>query len=578
MTKPARVLLVEDSPTQAARTLALLADAGLNAAHAASGSAALAILSVAPPDLLIVDYNLPDMQGDALCRRVRLDPALAALPILILTGEEGRATERQGLESGADDYLPKTIAPATLGLRIRSLLARGAQLGGSSEQRAPRRPRLLVVDDSPTQLALIESGLASEGYEAVGVATPRAALAALADGTFDCVIGDLVMPGMDGIELCRTVDDLRRRSGLFLPVIVLTAENDSGAMAATFEAGADDFLVKSADLSTLKTRLRVLLRRKAQFDEARRIASELRRRDDEIMTERAGRAVAEERAALAQELERANRELEAAYRTLQETQARLVQTAKMASLGELVAGIAHEINNPLSFVLSHLGTVGRSVADATAALDETAPAPVRAGLAKAATRIADMWEGLDRVADLVAKLRTFSRLDEGRLKTVDIHQSLDATLRILAHRLGDGIEIVRDYCESGVLFCFAGEINQVFMNIIANSIDAMEGRGTVEIATRRDDTSFRVVMRDTGPGIPAALRERVFEPFFTTKDVGKGTGLGLAISYSIVQRHGGTIEIGDNPNGKGASVSITLPIDLSVGPDGEAAEAAERAS
>ena len=567
MSRPAQVLLVEDSPTQAARMLALLEDEGLAAKHVGSAEAALPILSSRPPDLLIVDYNLPGMRGDELCRRVRLDPALVALPILILTGEERGALERQGLESGADEYLPKTIAPATLGLRIRSLLARGAQLGGGAEARAPHRPRCLVVDDSATQLAVLESELGREGYDVVGVTTPADALAALGSGAFDCVIGDLVMPGMNGAELCREIDARHRRDGVFLPIIILTARDDTEAMAATFEAGADDFLVKSADLTTLKTRLRVLLRRKSQFDEAQRIAGEFRRRDDVIRTERAGRAEAEERAALAQELERANGELAEAYRTLQETQSRLVQSAKMASLGELVAGIAHEINNPLAFVLSHLETVRRRLSDVRSELDDVAPPQVRDRLAKAATRLGDMREGLDRVADLVLKLRTFSRLDEGRLKTVDVNDSLDSTLRILAHRLGGEVKVIRNYCERADLFCYAGELNQVFMNILANSIDAMEGRGTIEIETGRDDAVFRVMVRDTGPGIPAALRERVFEPFFTTKDVGKGTGLGLAISYSIVQRHGGAIEIGDNPSGTGAEISITLPTNFAAGTD-----------
>ncbi len=555
MSDAARVLLVEDSPTQAARMVALLEGEGLAVEHAASAEAALPVLSARPPALLIVDYNLPGMRGDALCRRLRLDPALAALPILILTGEEGDAVERQGLESGADEYLPKTIAPGTLALRIRSLLARGAQLGGAEGPRAPHRPRCLVVDDSATQRALLETELAREGYEVVGVASPADALAALADAAFDCVIGDLVMPGMGGIELCRRIDAMRRRDAAFLPVIVLTGREDPNAMAATFEAGADDFLVKSADLTTLKTRLRVLLRRKAQFDEARRIAGEFRRRDDEIRIERAGRAAAEERARLAEELERA-------YRTLKETQARLVQSAKMASLGELVAGVAHEINNPLAFVLGHLGTVERRLGEARDAFGPAAPEAATDRLAKAAARLSDMREGLDRVADLVTKLRTFSRLDEGRLKTVDVHESLDSTLRILSHRLSPRVEVVRAYCNYGDLLCYAGELNQVFMNVIANSVDAMGGRGTIEIATARDATAFHVTVRDTGPGIPPALRERVFEPFFTTKEVGEGTGLGLAISYAIVRRHGGTIEIGDNPAGTGAEVTISLPIDL----------------
>jgi two-component system NtrC family sensor kinase len=553
-----RILLVEDSPSQAARTTALLEQEAFAVTHAASAEEALSVLSSLRPDLLIVDYDLPGMRGDDFCRRIRLDPSLATVPVLILTATDEVEAERVGLDSGADDYMAKSTDPAILALRIKSLLQRGAQLDRGLSRAArstPRSLRCLVVDDSATQRFLIESLLAEEGYEVLAVATPGEALAALERENFDCVVGDLVMPDIDGIELCRRVDALRRRRDLFLPIIIHTARERSDDMLATLQAGADDFLVKSSDLTPLKTRLRVLLRRKTQFDEATRIDDELRRKDERIR-------LAEERAALVTELE-------TAYRRLQETQAQLVQTAKMASLGELVAGIAHEINNPLAFVLSHLGTVEERIAGAAEQLGGSAPA----GLRKAASRLADMHEGLNRIRDLVAKLRTFSRLDEGKLKTVNIHESLDSTLRILNHRLTDKIVVDRKYCTQGDLSCFADEINQVFMNVIANSIDAVEGSGTITISTDRDDTNFRIVVSDSGNGIPLELRDRVFEPFFTTKDVGKGTGLGLSISYSIVRRHGGTIELGDNPHGSGAAVTITVPVRMAA-PGGEMREGA----
>jgi two-component system NtrC family sensor kinase len=182
-------------------------------------------------------------------------------------------------------------------------------------------------------------------------------------------------------------------------------------------------------------------------------------------------------------------------------------------------------------------------------------------LEKAQDRLSDMKEGTERVKNLVLALRTFSRLDEGELKTVDVHESIDAVLRFLTHKMKERIQVEKRYGADGALACYAGQLNQVFMNVLANAVEAIKGEGKITVTTGREAGCFRIAIRDTGAGIPEAIRGRIFEPFFTTKPVGEGTGLGLAISYGIVQAHKGSIEV-HSQEGQGTEVVIKIPLDL----------------
>jgi two-component system NtrC family sensor kinase len=264
------------------------------------------------------------------------------------------------------------------------------------------------------------------------------------------------------------------------------------------------------------------------------------------------------RATLAEKLVKANRELAETNRKLKETQAQLILTDKMASLGQLVAGIAHEINNPLAFVLSHLFTIQSGldaiIPEVQPSLSETSYGK----LAKVRTRLAEMGEGLDRVRELVVDLRTFSRLDEGEFKTIDVGESIDSVLLFLHYKMNGRIQVEKHYGAARALSCYAGRLNQVFMNLIANAVDAISGQGKIFITTSQTAGEFLISVRDTGSGIPEAVRNRIFDPFFTTKPVGQGMGLGLAISYGIIQDHHGSIEV-HSQEGAGSEFRVKIP-------------------
>jgi two-component system NtrC family sensor kinase len=261
------------------------------------------------------------------------------------------------------------------------------------------------------------------------------------------------------------------------------------------------------------------------------------------------------------ELLRANEELQAANRELSSKQAQLVQAAKMASLGQLVAGVAHELNNPLAFVTSHVSTASGSLNKVHAGVEHTASPEIRQQLERARSRLHEAELGVARITELVVKLRTFSRLDEGEQKQVSIQECVDSVLTILRHRLGSRIQIDTHFGHPDIIECFPSLLNQAIMNLVSNSIDAIEDQGRISISTGADADGYAILIADTGAGIPESARERIFEPFFTTKPVGEGTGLGLSITYSIIARHRGTIVLCPRAGG-GTLATVRLPLDL----------------
>ncbi len=255
------------------------------------------------------------------------------------------------------------------------------------------------------------------------------------------------------------------------------------------------------------------------------------------------------------QLEQANHELGQAYAELQNAEVQLVQSEKMASLGRLVAGVAHEINNPVSFIATSVAPLKRRLEKAA----ETAPKEVANLLAEAQDIVGVMARGAERTAAIVKDLRSFSRLGEASRKSVDLHEGLEVSLRLLESRWRDRIAIHRDYGSLPHVECDPGQMNQVFMNVLANACDAIRGPGNIWVTTRAAAGTVTVTIRDDGGGMPPEVMSRVFEPFFTTKDVGGGTGLGLSISHGVVAAHGGRIEVESAP-GAGATLRIVLPV------------------
>lgn len=258
-------------------------------------------------------------------------------------------------------------------------------------------------------------------------------------------------------------------------------------------------------------------------------------------------------------LEKTNKELKA-------TQSQLLQSEKMAALGLLVAGIAHEINTPIGAVISMHDTLVRGLEKLKITLNAVSlEQSTSDSLLKIFEAIDDsnkvMKSGTARVSEIVRRLRSFARLDEAELKTVDIHDGLEDTLTLVHHELKHNIEVVRNFGEIDPIACYPGQLNQVFLNLIVNAKQAIKGNGTITITTGSEGDKVFVKISDTGVGIPKASLAKIFDPGFTTKGVGVGTGLGLSICYQIIQTHRGEIKV-DSEIGQGTTFTIVLPKDL----------------
>ncbi|MEM7255548.1 MAG: ATP-binding protein [Pseudomonadota bacterium] len=265
---------------------------------------------------------------------------------------------------------------------------------------------------------------------------------------------------------------------------------------------------------------------------------------------------------------------------LRTTQAHLVQSEKLASIGELAAGVAHEINNPMAFVGANIKELSRNVDDLMALLnayeaaeshisDASQKAEIEAlkeSLAIAYTKedlpvlVTESLDGVERVKNIVNALRDFSHGDSGQRQMFDLHRGLDTTLNIAMNKFKDGVEVRREYGDVPEVECIASQIQQVFMNLVVKACQAMEGRGTLSIRTEVCEARAHIHVIDTGCGIDEANLARIFDPFFTTKDVGVGTGLGLSISYGIMRAHQGDLTVHCEP-GVGTTFTMILPVD-----------------
>ncbi|KPQ38234.1 MAG: Response regulator receiver domain [Phormidium sp. OSCR] len=395
--------------------------------------------------------------------------------------------------------------------------------------------RILVIEDDATTRLLLKRTLQKEGYNVTlaenGVeGIEKALLISPA-----LIISDWVMPQLDGMELCRRVRSHPDLSGVF--VILLSSRETVADRVEGLDAGADEFLSKPIDPNELKARVRAGLR---QYE-------------------------------LNYQLKAANHDLMITLQQLKQAQAQLIQSEKMSSLGQMVAGIAHEINNPINFIEGNLSFAEDYIQDLLDIIHlyqkyfpeipedlelllEDADIEF---LAEDSKQLIDsMRVGASRIHKIISHLRNFARLDEAEMKRVDIHDGINSTLIMLQNRLklpnGMEIEVGKDYGELPKIDCYPGQLNQVFLNILHNSIYFLQdyvkkGELTdpnIRVFTRSIDErdTVEIVISNNGPSIAEATIPKVFDPFFTTKPVGQGTGMGLSICYQIiVERHRGQI-------------------------------------
>lgn len=259
-------------------------------------------------------------------------------------------------------------------------------------------------------------------------------------------------------------------------------------------------------------------------------------------------------------------QVEEALHQLKKSQSQLIQAEKMASLGQLTAGVAHEINNPINFVSANVNPLKRNFDELVQVLKERRPGDETGDLDylinESIQLLSGIEEGSRRTAEIVKGLRTFSRADEGDLKSVDVHEGIESSLLILNNKLRhQQIAVEKNFAPLPPVLCYPGQLNQVWMNLLSNAIDAIGENGTITITSSQENGKACISIRDTGKGISDDIIKKIFDPFFTTKEVGQGTGLGLSISYGIIKKHHGEIHV-TSKKGEGAEFIVTLPLSV----------------
>ena len=404
---------------------------------------------------------------------------------------------------------------------------------------------ILVVDDASVTLLLLTRILEAEGFQVHSTASGELALASVEAMLPELILLDINMPGMDGFEVCRRLKAEPRTADV--PVIFLSADNETAAQLEGFLCGALDFVTKPFESEILLMRVRTHM--------------ELHRL----------RRQAKERVA---ELERTQVLLQAEMSARNKLQAQLLNQDKMASIGQLASGVAHEINNPLGFISSNLGTLEKYVVrireyleildrNCGEALSRVAAERLRLKIdyifEDSRQLLEESLDGVTRVKEIVQNLRSFSRVDQPVLSQADINQCLESAINITWNDINQAAEVVRELGELPAINCYPQQINQVFLNLLRNATQALARRGAITVRSWCDENNVFVSVADTGRGIPHEQLTRIFDPFFTTREIGKGTGLGLSISYDIIARHGGEITV-DSQVGHGATFTIRLPV------------------
>ncbi len=437
-----------------------------------------------------------------------------------------------------------------------------------TQTKSTRDIEILVVDDTVANLEVMDEVLSSAQYSVAAVTSGKRALQQLQEQKPALILLDIQMPGMDGFETCRQIKANPDTANI--PIVFITALSDAESIAKGFSLGAVDYITKPFRETELLARVRTqvslyLLTEKLEDEVANRTA-----------------------------------ELEATLGQLQQSQLQVVQNEKMATLGNLVAGVAHEINNPVGFLHGSIRngkTYTLDLLEHLALYQQHYPAPAPA-IQEHAEEIdldfltADipkllnsMEEATHRIKGISTSLRTFSRTDIDRKTSANLNEGLDSTLMILKYRLKadeyrPDISVVKEYGDLPLTDCFPGQLNQVFINILANAIDMFDDvaqkttfkdieqnsqKITIRTAVPHDKSWVEICIQDNGIGMPESVKARIFDRQFTTKAVGKGTGLGLAIAHQIVtEKHGGTLTV-KSAVGQGTTFVIKLPAETPSG-------------
>lgn len=420
--------------------------------------------------------------------------------------------------------------------------------------------KILIAEDDYISRLLVKKAVGKIGHDIIEAENGMLAWQMFLSEQPDMVISDWMMPEMDGITLCRNIRSSEKKTYSY--IMLLTAKDKMTDLVEVFEAGADDYIVKPFKPDELRSRIKT----------GERIIL-LERNHHQLQTE----------------LVLQNKKLDAALKELKATQGHMLQSEKMASIGQLAAGVAHEINNPIGFVGSNLDALKDYMQDVVELITRyqhllsllTQPSGQAGpghhikneinGIIQFEEQIEidylkkdipellkDCKDGTQRVGKIVSDLKSFAHPGNDKQMLVDINKGLESTLNVVHNELKYKASIIREFGDIPMVEGFPQKLNQVFMNILINAAQAIEDKGEIRIVTKEENNHVIISISDTGCGIKKEHLSKIFDPFFTTKEIGKGTGLGMNIAYNIVKEHKGEINV-KSEAGKGTTFIVSLP-------------------
>ena len=399
---------------------------------------------------------------------------------------------------------------------------------------------ILIADDNENNLRVLSTMLHQADYSVRIAKNGLQVLNNVALSKPDLILLDIHMPEMDGYQTCIKLKENPEYSEI--PVIFISALTETFNKVHAFEIGGVDYITKPFQIEEVKMRIRthLLLRKRTT-------------------------------------------ELEKALEEIKRVQARLIQSEKIASLGVLSAGIAHEINNPINFVYAGINSLIKNFAELQTAISEMidtarnlpcldhktfhdvfASKNIEKRLSNIPQLAEDIRVGAIRTTEIVKGLKLFARTDHEETVSANISEYIETALLLLKNQYKNRIQIIKQYSDIPAITCYPGQLSQAFLNILHNAIDAIDDKGAITITLGVNVSQIFVSFEDNGKGIPQEVMPKIFDPFFTTKAIGKGMGLGLAITHGIIEKHRGNIAVESKP-GKGTKFTITLPLSIKTG-------------
>jgi len=502
-----RILVIDDSLTYRERLREALEAVGYAVVAASDGEEGLRLAADHRPSAIVVDGVMPGIDGATVVRRVRLDAALRAIPCLLLTAQEHRGAELQAYDAGADAFVRKEDDVDLILAKLAALLRRSSLALSDDAVSLAGPKRILAVDDSMTYLQELAAALRDDGYEVIAAQSGEEALQLLAVQPVDCILLDLMMPGLSGRETCVLI---KAAPGLRdIPLIMLTAVDDRAAMLEGLGAGADDYIQKSGELQVLKARLQAQLRRKQFEDENRRIRDELQKSTLEIAEARAERELAQARAVLIAELERKNEELEA-----------------------FTYSVSHDLRAPLRSIDGFSQALSEDYAER---LDE-----------RGQNYLQRVRAAAQRMGDLIDDLLQLSRINRLNLSRARVDLSALARLvagELTSHEPARAVEVV--VADGLTINADEHLIRIVLENLIGNALKFTGNveRPRIEVGVEPMPDGPACFVRDNGVGFDMAYADKLFGVFqrLHAQEEFPGTGIGLASVHRIITRHGGRV-------------------------------------